>query len=200
MSSRHFSYYDNWKEVVLTCPSCGWSGTFNQGSVEYYEELADSSCPACEWADAPMLAIVSFPTLDETEANIDKLSVEEKSAFAERKQFLAEVEKTSLKSSDELPDIVEDEVVVSWEISEDQDGILWTTVVQGNQVIWSERAVYEGADRFVKVVDILRQKYGDRLLDVIPTVGSSMYLYGDRLSSIDLVKKARASLRRKTQI
>ena len=72
MSARHFDYYSNWKTEVLTCPKCGWTGTFEQGSVEYYEELMDCSCPVCSWPEAPMLAIVSYPTMEETEANRDK--------------------------------------------------------------------------------------------------------------------------------
>jgi hypothetical protein len=33
--------------------------------VGYYAELADCSCPNCDFFDAPMLAIVNYPTLEE---------------------------------------------------------------------------------------------------------------------------------------
>jgi len=62
MSAKQFRYYDNWKTEVLTCPKCGWSGTFDQGSVDYHDEVMDSSCPVCPWPNDPMLAIVSGST------------------------------------------------------------------------------------------------------------------------------------------
>ncbi|MGQ0557880.1 MAG: hypothetical protein ACT4PN_18270 [Nitrospiraceae bacterium] len=53
--AEHFQYRDDWKTRVFTC-SCGWTGTFEEGSTEYFEELKDSSCPRCD----TMLAIVSY--------------------------------------------------------------------------------------------------------------------------------------------
>jgi len=58
--ARIFKYYDDWKTVIFECPKCGWKGTFDEGAVEYYEALMDSSCPACDFFSAPMLAIVSY--------------------------------------------------------------------------------------------------------------------------------------------
>lgn len=194
MSARHFGYYDDWKTATLTCPKCGWSGTFEQGDVEHYEELMDSSCPACKWPDAPMLAIVPYPTTEESKANWDKLSDEEKAGVARRKHFLAEVEKTSLKSASELPDLSATEIRLSWDLREDEEGMSWTDIRHGDQILWSEPAVYEGAERFAEVVGILKRKYGSRLLDVVPTEASGLYLYGDRLAAISTVDEARASL------
>ena len=194
MSAKQFAYYDNWKTEVLTCPNCGWSGTFEQGDVEYHDELADSSCPAC--SAAPRLAIVSYPTIDESEANLDKLSDKEKASLAERKHFLAEVDKTSLKSPEELPDLTGSKIVLSWDFRKDQDGTSWTDIRLGEQILWSERAVYEGAERFLEVVGILKQKYGKRLVDLVPSDASGIYLYGDHLRSIDMVDAARASLQK----
>ncbi len=198
--ARRFDYYDDWKSKLLTCPKCGWSGTFEQGAVEYFEQLMDSSCPACKWPHAPKLAVVSFPTLEETEANFEKLSDAEKASLAERKEFLAELERTRLKSPDELPDLAGSEIVLSWDFYEDESGASWTLIGYADQVVWSEKAVFEGAERFCEVVDILKQKYGERLADVVPADISGMYLYGDRLSSIEMVEQARASLRRSTEM
>ena len=61
--AKHLGYYDDWRSAILHCPHCGWTGTFEEGSVEYYRELMDSSCPACHWSSAPILAIVSYPTV-----------------------------------------------------------------------------------------------------------------------------------------
>ena len=86
MAARHFGFYDDWKNELLTCPTCGWVGNFEQGSVEYHDELMDSSCPACPYPDAPMLAIVTFPTMEETAANCDKLTEKQKQEFRSRRE------------------------------------------------------------------------------------------------------------------
>jgi hypothetical protein len=195
MSAKQFSYFDDWKTAVLTCPKCGWSGSFEEAAVEYHEELMDCSCPVCAWPDAPMLAIVSYPTLEEAEANSSKLSREEKASLSKRKQFLAEVEQTRLKSPDDLPDVAGSRIVLSWEFREDQDGRSWTDIRHGAKVLHSERAVYEGAERFVEVAALLKQKYGGRVVDLVPSDASSAYLYGDNLKSPAMVERVRASLR-----
>jgi hypothetical protein len=118
--------------------------------------------------------------------------------LAEQKQFLAEVERTSLKSPDELPDLPESEIVLLWDFKEEQDGTSWTVIRHGDQILWSERAVYEGAERFIEGMGILRQKYGNRLVDLCPTDASGPYLYGDRIRTIDWIEQARASLRDKS--
>jgi rubrerythrin len=78
MPAKHFDYYENWKTEILTCPKCAWSGTFEQGSLEYYHDLMDSSCPVCGASDAPILAIVSYPTIEEADAHHGILSDSEK--------------------------------------------------------------------------------------------------------------------------
>jgi len=49
----------------------------------------DSSCPACDFLSAPMLAIVSYPTTQETEQNWEKLTDPEKRELLARKRWLA---------------------------------------------------------------------------------------------------------------
>jgi hypothetical protein len=67
MAARHFEYSDDWKTAELTCPECGWKGTFDEGSVEHHAELMDSSCPRCPLLEAPMLAIVNYPLRQDNE-------------------------------------------------------------------------------------------------------------------------------------
>ena len=63
MSARQFNYFDDYKTEMLACPNCGWRGTFDQGSVETYEDLMDCACPKCDVFQAPILAEVSIPLL-----------------------------------------------------------------------------------------------------------------------------------------
>jgi hypothetical protein len=60
-SARLFNYHeDDWRNEVLTCRKCGWTGTFEEGSTEVYSELMDCHCPKCHGEDETMLAIVSW--------------------------------------------------------------------------------------------------------------------------------------------
>ena len=100
--SRHFSYYDEWQSVELECPTCHWRGKFKDGSVGYYAELMDSSCPKCGFFDAPILAIVSYPTLEEMGSSGDPEAVRRADRI---EQFQQKFEKTKLRGKEQLPDL-----------------------------------------------------------------------------------------------
>ena len=190
--AKHFAWYDDWKSAILECSRCGWKGTFHEGAVEHYEELMDSSCPDC--ADAPMLAIVSFPTIQESEDNWSQLSESERQHVTARKQFLQRWEAARLKVPDQLPDLDGLDLTIIWDLVEAGTGCM-TVLRHGAVELWREPAVYEGYMRFREVVDILRQKYGLRVADVVPTTASELYLYGDKLSGPDFVQTTRGALK-----
>ena len=85
VEENRFKYFENWKTEVLTCPKCGWKGTFEEGDREYYSTLMDSSCPKCDWNSSPVLAIVRYPSMQETEENWDKLSDDDKQELLAKK-------------------------------------------------------------------------------------------------------------------
>lgn len=191
--AKLFRYFQDWKTEIFTCPVCGWRGTFEEGSVEIYEELMDSSCPDCEWFDAPMLAIVSWPTIQECEDNRDKMEAIDIMALDMRKDFLAKFESMRLKSPDELPDLAGSEITITWDIAGEEPGG-YTVLIHEGKEIWREPAVYEGYERFGEVVDLLKEKYGSRLIDVEPTKRSELYLYGDCIGSMRAVKSRREGI------
>jgi hypothetical protein len=193
MVDGNFSYYDDWRSAVLTCPQCGWTGTFEQGAVEHYSELFDSSCPSCPWEDSPILAIVSYPTIAESEKNWERLSDSERKQVTAIKAFQAKFEARALKSADQLPEIEEPRIHIQW----DQDAEGENTILRWRgQVLWTEPACWEGVNRYAEVVDILKEKYGDRLYDVEPSPRSELYLFGDQYSARGKVDQIRAGLRR----
>jgi len=192
-----FRYYDDWKSATLECPRCGWKGTFEEGDVEYYDALFDCSCPRCD-TRPPMLAIVSYPTTEETEENWDKLSDSEKQRFLERKQWRAEYEAAKLTSPDQLPDISGATVSLFWDFERGAMDHRLTIIRHGDTEIWRELCGFECYKRYAEVVEILKEKYGERLVDVEPTSASETYLYGDRLSALDFVRKIRKSLKQGT--
>ena len=69
-----------------------------------------------------------------------------------------------------------------------------TLLRQGNHVIFSEPAVYEGYARFEEVAQILKQRYGAALRDLVPSPSSELYLYGDSLSSSGRIEKCRQTI------
>lgn len=58
--ARQLGYYALEPSRRFQC-KCGWVGPFSDLWQEHSNELFDASCPNCE----TMLAIVSFPTLNE---------------------------------------------------------------------------------------------------------------------------------------
>jgi len=194
MVNGKLSYYDDWKNAVLTCPECGWTGTFEQGDVEHYSELFDCSCPSCPYGPTrPILAIVSYPTIVEAEQNWEKLSDSQRKQVTAIKASQAEFEGQKLRSADQLPEIEEPRIHIQW----DQDAEFGSILLRWRgQVLWTEPARWECVDRYAQVVDILKEKYGDRLYDVEPSRCSEMYLIGDRLSARDKIEQIRAELRK----
>jgi hypothetical protein len=190
--ARMFNYYDDWRPAILECGRCGWKGTFDEGCVELYEELMDSTCPRCP--DTPILAIVSYPTIQESEQNWSRLSAAERQEVAARKRFLRRWDEARLRSADQLPDLEGPTLALAWDIVEDDTGHV-TVLRHGHTAVWHEPALWEGYERFAEIVLILREKYGARLVDVVPTEASKLYLYGDKLSAPDYVRTALKSLK-----
>ena len=96
-----------------------------------------------------------------------------------------------LQSPDQLPDIDGDELVFVWDQIEPDSLIRY-----GSLIVWREDTGWEVYDRFGEVADILKQKYGRRLIDMVPTLRSEYALYGDTSHAWGHVQDARVSLAR----
>ena len=198
MAAKHFDYYDNWKEEVLVCPECGWTGTFEEGVVDDHEQLMDSMCPQCDLLPGEMLAIVSYPTIAESKANWDKLSDAGKRQVELIEAHYSDFEANRLKRPDQLPDIRGDNLIFVWDFeyaANDRDAVN-TIIKHEGKVIWREPAFYECYERFEEVAQILKSKYQTRLKDLVPAEGCEVYLYGDRLTASDRVAEIRRNLKK----
>jgi hypothetical protein len=192
--SKHFGYYDDWRSAVLECPRCGWKGSFDQGAVEHYEALMDCSCPRCPWSDTPLLAIVSYPTIQESVDNWPRLSESERQQVTARKDFLQQWERARLVSPEQLPELEGSDLTFSWDYV-DAETARMTVIRHGTTEMWHEPALFEGYARFREIVDILQQKYGVRVTDVVPTPASELYLYGDKVTAVEHVQATRRALK-----
>ena len=74
------------------------------------------------------------------------------------------------------------DVRIAWDF-EEADGECWTVLRHEGAGVWRELACWERYERFEKVFDMLRERYGPRLVGVHPTAASEVYLYGDKLSA-----------------
>jgi len=192
MSALILDYFGDWRTRRLTCPTCGWTGTFGEGWTECHAALQDCECPGDHRAgDRPILAILPFPTLREWEAHEARLSPAEQAYIGEvregRERFMAH----KLKRAGELPDLPGEALDLAW----DQAG--GEVVIRlGQREVWREPVRYESLWRYEQVLALLREKYGTRLRDLAPTPASEYHLYGDQTTALRAVARLRKRLRR----
>ncbi|MDO8527153.1 MAG: hypothetical protein Q7T03_05635 [Deltaproteobacteria bacterium] len=179
-------YYDNWHEEIYRC-TCGWTGLGKECPTgETFAQLYEIDCPQChEHVD-----VIEYPTFAECRDNWDKVSEIDKRVveIGERQQAL--YKEHSLKSPNDLPDLAGEKLFFEWDYNENLAPLEQAILCNG-KLLWKEPGGYENFDRFIEIAKIIRAKYGARAHDLIPTERSKMNLYGDRMSSPDIVKKAR---------
>lgn len=96
-----------------------------------------------------------------------------------------------LYSPSQLPELDGDMLTLTWDQIEADSIILY-----GDLVVWQERTGWEVCDRFEEIAAILKQKYGKRLIDLVPTPRSLYALYGDSTAASFHVAHARKLLGR----
>jgi hypothetical protein len=184
----HFSIYDAWEGADVECPNCGWRGTLRKNG-EWSEFGIESECDDC----SQVLAYVAFPTHAEAVAAGDNSTVKMFEIMDSRTERF---ERTSLKTVDQLPEIDEQEFVLNWHTVErtETDRESYTLIQHNDHVIFRELAFFEGGFRYEPVARILKQKYGDRLKDVVPTHMGWLFLGGDSYSAMREAEDARQLL------
>lgn len=169
------------------CTNCDWVGFGSALEVgELFDDLAEFSCPPC----GATLLLVQDPTLEEWRANWGQLNDAQRRHVEAAERFHSQFQQEKLRGPEDLPDISNPTFFLKWDFSDDGDSSR-TVIRLGDQVIFSEPAVFEGYERFAEVARILKSKYGSQLTDVIPTERSHLYLYGDKLSAPDFVRDTR---------
>lgn len=181
-------YYGTWKEDSYICDKCGWKGTGEEcAQGEMFNDLYEIDCPWC----GKRVDVVLYPTIEESRANWDKVREADKAMIEARERFLNEAIARCLESPDELPEVEGEELIFVWDQLRENNRCGDTLITHGKQIIWREPSFYEGYDRFIEVAGILKEKYGSKLVDLIPTERSQNYLLGDCWSAVDLIKRVR---------
>lgn len=96
-----------------------------------------------------------------------------------------------LACATQLPELEGETLILTWDQIEADSLIL-----QGDSIIWREKTGWQVYDRFEEIAIILKQKYGKRLIDIVPTPRSLYALYGDSTAASFHVTSVRESLGR----
>lgn len=189
--AKYANYYSEWRTSNCQCHKCGWIGKGSALAIgEIFEALTELDCPVC----GESVLLVPHPTFKESRANWEKLDDGERQSIQRRERFLERFEREKLKDAVDLPNLSLAEFSVSWDIVGGEEPSARTVITLGDQVLFSEPALWEGYERFAEVARILKAKYGLRLKDVVPTERSQMYLWGDRISAPEFVDRVRREL------
>ena len=179
--------YYKYSTVQLKCKKCNWTG-LGEESVqgEIFEELYEINCPSC----SEKLATILFPTSEEM---LKYGTDEEKEQAKENIEFQKAIEKSLLKSIDELPEIEDDKI--SFEVIEkSDDNYDYLNVLWKGKVIWEEIIGYEYHYRFIELGKMFKDKYGSKMVDFIPK-GDGYFLYGDNIQAPKKIEEFRGSLK-----
>jgi DNA-directed RNA polymerase subunit RPC12/RpoP len=175
--------YYTYQKHDYQCSNCSWQGLGSQlKQGEMFSELFELDCPACR----EKVTFIMYPSIQEALANGDRVSDADRAEMEDMQRFWDMCAALELKSLEQLPDIDSPAFTIQWD-KEDR----MTVLRHGDRVIFTEIALWEGWERCQEVALILKQRYGDALLDLVPTPESEMYLYGDRISSPTWLKKFR---------
>jgi len=180
-------YSEEWMKKEYTCNSCSWSGTGGDSArgLLYRGKFLELTCPTC----SASLDVLILPAEKGCAHSLEGLSEEQLKAKEEADEQERQYLEKCLTSIDQLPNLTDGDISLSWDMEEDQ-----TQIRNGKSVIWSEPVAYEGFDRFEQIALILKEKYGNRLKDLVPTDRSKLYLYGDYEPSLAFIVKLRKDL------
>ena len=180
-------YTEEWMKKEYTCGSCSWSGNGGETArgIMYRGTFLELTCPTC----SEFLDVLILPAEKGCAHSREGLSEEQLKAKEAEDEQERQYREQCLASAGQLPDLPEGEITLSWDMEQDL-----TQIRNGETIIWSEPVVYEGFDRFEQVAVILKEKYGSRLKDLVPTDRSKLFLYGDYEPSLAYLKKVRKEL------
>lgn len=192
MAAIILDYFGDWNTRPLTCPRCGWTGTFQQGMTDLFDDLQDCHCPGEHTsAERPMLAIVPHPTLDAWRAHWDQLPEREKRYIQCIEQGRDRFNRLKLGYAEQLPDLADPVLDLIWD-QEDDDLVIRL----GDRQVWREPVRYESLWRYKEILALLQEKYGSRLRDLEPTPASENHLYGDKAGHAHALDRLRKGLRK----
>jgi hypothetical protein len=192
---------DPWQDMLFRCAHCRQE-TPGKDLItgELHETFFTCECPAC----GNNVVLIELPHVTDMLANLDNLPLETRAeviAFAKR---CARWEKEKIHCIEQLPEIDLDHIVLIWDA--DYEGHEYSELYARIVIRCGEREIYRGPssweyyDYFIDACKVLRQKYGNRLHDVIPTERTLNAMWGDKLRAPGIVKGMRECIRKASRI
>lgn len=185
-------FYPNHEKETYNCEKCGWKGLGAEAIIgdEYARVGFELDCPVCPGIEE--VGFVEFPFLEDVAKNgtgIDKIMANQ------RLEFLEELEASYLKHPDQLPNI--DRWQFTFVLQEKEiEGRKYLVVTSEGNEIWKELGSWEFYWRYMEIGDILLEKYGKYVTDIVPDT-PWINIYGDSLSAADKVHDYRMKIREK---
>lgn len=181
-----FSTYDCWEGTEAECPKCGWRGQLSHDHMHMESTCMEVLCSNC----SEPVAYIWFPTKAEAVAAQDETTV---MMFEVMEVHSARYHRECLKSPDQLPEIDDDEIYIIWDTIESSktNPDSYTCFKHNETILFREPPIFESGGRYREVATIFREKYGRRLIDIIPTWGGWLYLGGDSFRSLYEAQNAR---------
>ena len=195
MGRKRDDYEQRWQSLRQECPQCGWSGELDAAG----RRTADL-CAECQLVLAAVYGADDAGTEREGLDSRQRAAVDEiERRLDSRRAHMDRVEGQMLHSADQLPDLDAAAVTVTWDVERPAVGEITTVLRTGDRVLWRELAGRADRQRFAQVAGILREKYGERLEDLVPTRQAELQLYGDSLGAVYYIDAVRRGLRQGRQ-
>jgi hypothetical protein len=105
-----------------------------------------------------------------------------------------------LSSPADLPDIDGECIKIKYSLEEVQGSDHPVDIVLLHEMaeLWREISFFEDIERFVEIAQILVEKYGNRLADIIVDENKiGAWLYGDKIDAPQLVNRVKKKISRK---
>jgi len=189
-------WFDEWKSMLLKCNKCDWHGKVDKSVVEPVDTSSATSgefrCPKCSHL---LLNVDYSASQEEMLANWNTLNASAKKVILSNPERLERMKEDRLKFPSELPDLQYSLNYLTWKLDWGRDGEVTYSIWQGIRFIWVQLAEWGGYAEFVRIADIIRERYGYRIVDIKPTPEALGFLVGDDPKGKQEIEHARRMLK-----
>ena len=193
---QHTSHwYEKWDAFQLMCSNCGWTGRAHSKELEPHDSSEQTDCEfRCPTCNRLLLTVDYAASKEEIIKNWDVLDVWTRSAVLSTPERMEAFERDKLKSSDQLPGLTGRSGYpgfLTWDIVRHTSGEVSTIVKHGPRMVWIQLALWEGADEFVRVAEILAKRYARAIQDIRITPAARAFLSTDKIAGRQKIENAR---------
>jgi len=172
--------YFTYEKENIKCNKCGWSGLGKQlENGEIFDSLYELNCPKCH----KPVGFISFPSFEEV---LEFGTPEEKAKVLKSIEWNKKVDSSLLRSEDSLGEINGPVDLVFMEVS--SEGEVFLEMYANDKLIWKEIIYYEYYDRFIKILEVFKNRYGGRIRTI--EYNKSYHLLGDSYAASSKVELA----------